>query len=145
MKHVCTRKPSQTVAESRRERLSRTSQGRVDPSRPSPAGVSMRCPAGSARPNTSVGYRKCVTVVQTLLVLAVIPAAIYGLISLLVLWPSFNRVRYRAGQDWDFAPVFWVSNPGDFRPVSALGKDEDRETVQNPQPDTASGGASGNW
>jgi hypothetical protein len=86
-----------------------------------------------------------VTVVQTLLVLVVTPAAIYGLISLIVLWPSFNRVRYHAGQAWDFAPVFWVADPAEVRSSSALGKDEDRETVQNPHPDTARGGASGNW
>lgn len=85
------------------------------------------------------------TVVETLLVLAVIPAAIYGLICLIVLWPAFGRTGYRAGQPWDFAPVFWVANPTEVGPVSAVGKDEDRETVQNPQPSTARGGASGNW
>lgn len=85
------------------------------------------------------------TVVQTLLVLAVIPAAIYGLICLIVLWPTFGRARYRAGQSWDFAPVFWVANPAEVGPVSAVGKDEDRETVQSPQPGTARGGASGTW
>lgn len=85
------------------------------------------------------------TVVQTLLVLAVTPAAIYALISLIVLWPTLHRVRYHVGETWDFAPVFWVANPTDVRHASALGKDEDRETVQTLQPDTARGGASGNW
>lgn len=110
--------------------------------RPIGRGAVERAVRGGAGPSATV---IAVTVVETLLVLAAIPAAIYGLISLIVLWPTFSRVRYRAGQAWDFAPVFWVANPADVGPVSALGKDEDRETVQNSRPNTARGGASGNW
>lgn len=108
---------------------------------PAVPSVVLRAVRGRTRASATVF---AVSVVQTLLVLAVLPAAIYGLISLIVLWPTFNRVRYRAGQAWDFAAVFWVANPASG-PASALGKDEDRETVQNPLPDTARGGASGNW
>jgi hypothetical protein len=87
-----------------------------------------------------------VTVVETLLVLAVTPAAIYGLVALIVLWPRFTRVRYRAGQEWDFAPVFWVANPvevGTSAPV--VDQDPEVETPQDVEPSTARGGARGNW
>jgi hypothetical protein len=87
-----------------------------------------------------------VTVVETLLVLAVTPAAIYGLVTLIVLWPKFSRVRYRAGQEWNFAPVFWVANPSKVG-VSAPSADQlsGQETVRSGQPNTARGGARGNW
>ncbi|CAM00659.1 hypothetical protein A8924_1733 [Saccharopolyspora erythraea NRRL 2338] len=80
------------------------------------------------------------TVVETLLVLAVVPAAIYGIIVLIALWPRFTRPRYRAGQEWDFAPVFWVANPAG---VSAAPL-ADLES-EDAQPSTARGGARGNW
>jgi hypothetical protein len=87
-----------------------------------------------------------VTVEQTLLFLVVVPAAIYGLICLIVLWPKFTRVRYRAGQSWDFAPVFWVADPASIESnVSKLGHHGDSDSESSPQLDTARGGASGNW
>jgi hypothetical protein len=79
-----------------------------------------------------------VTVVEILLVLAVTPAAIYALVALLVLWPKFARVRYRAGEEWNFAPVFWVANPSGIGAAPA-GTDQDAQTG------TARGGARGNW
>lgn len=45
-----------------------------------------------------------------------------------------------AGQEWDFAPVFWVANPAG---VSAAPL-ADLES-EDAQPSTARGGARGNW
>ncbi len=93
---------------------------------------------------TNIGYRAGVTVLQTLLVLAVIPAAIYGVVVLIVLWPKFvNRPRYRAGQEWNFPPVFWVADPGSVNTSSPPAKETDTGT--EPQLNTARGGARGNW
>lgn len=83
------------------------------------------------------------TAVETLLILAVIPAAVYGLVTLLVLWPKLTRTRYRAGQEWDFTPVFWVANPTG---VSMTGPPVAEEDIaSNAQAGTARGGARGNW
>lgn len=81
------------------------------------------------------------TLVQTLLVLLLVPVAIYAVITLLTMWPRLTRrTRYRTGQDWTFAPVYWVANPEnlDFAPSSD-------ERAQDARPSTATGGARGNW
>ncbi|WP_188990938.1 aa3-type cytochrome oxidase subunit CtaJ [Saccharopolyspora thermophila] len=83
------------------------------------------------------------TVVEAVLVLAVIPAAIYGLIVLITMWPRLTRPRYRVGQEWDFPPVFWVANPAG---VNTAVPDVDSEAAaDNARPSTARGGARGNW
>lgn len=84
------------------------------------------------------------TVVETLLVLAVIPAAIFGLITLLTLRPKLNRPRIQGDQDWEFAPVFWVANPSSVTD-EALDGDSENSAVQEAQLSTARGGARGNW
>jgi hypothetical protein len=53
-----------------------------------------------------------VSVVETILVFAVIPVGIYAVISLLTLRDKFARApRYRPGQAWDHPPVWWEGNP----------------------------------
>lgn len=84
-----------------------------------------------------------VTVVQTVLILAVVPAAIYGLVMLIVLWPRVARVRYRAGQEWDYPAVFWVADPAGVSTTSAPVAGD--STAENLQPSTARGGARGKW
>ena len=74
--------------------------------------------------------------------LVAIPAAVYALIALLTLWPKLTRTRRREGQEWDFAPVFWVANPSGVS--SALTEDVEG-VVQEARPSTAWGGARGNW
>jgi hypothetical protein len=84
-----------------------------------------------------------VSVVQTILVYVLIPAAIYGVIALLTLWPKFARgPRYRPGQPWTYEPVWW----------SASGVVDPRQTgvpAEHTPVDlsvrTARGGARGNW
>ncbi|MBE9374478.1 hypothetical protein IQ251_08450 [Saccharopolyspora sp. HNM0983] len=87
------------------------------------------------------------TVVETVLVLAVIPAAIYGVITLIALWPRLIRPRYRAGQGWDFAPVLWVADPEAVNTAAPVtGSESGSEAAADPaRPSTARGGARGNW
>jgi len=81
-----------------------------------------------------------VTIVETVLVFALIPLAIYGVITLLTLRPKATRiVRYRPGQEWGYAPVWWSANPGG---LSASHHHTGVEPASGP---TARGGARGNW
>lgn len=75
--------------------------------------------------------------------LAVTPAAVYGLIALIVFWPKLTRSRSRTDQDWEFDPVFWVANPAGVSTTSAPIADQ--EPKAEAQPATARGGARGNW
>ncbi|WP_156757797.1 aa3-type cytochrome oxidase subunit CtaJ [Actinokineospora pegani] len=83
------------------------------------------------------------TIVETILVLAVIPLAIYGVIALLTLREKFARSpRYRPGQEWEHPPVWWTANP------AGLGADHPAARPVDPDSApvrTAKGGARGNW
>jgi hypothetical protein len=92
-----------------------------------------------------IGYRTPVTVVETVLVLALIPAAIYGLITLIVMWPRLTRPRYRAGQEWDFAPVFWVTDPAGLNATAVMADVDSEAAPEDARPSTARGGARGSW
>ena len=84
------------------------------------------------------------TVAETVLALVVIPAAIYGLIVLIAMWPRFSRPRYRAGEEWNFAPVFWAANPAGVN--NSAPEDVEGEVVpDDARPSTARGGARGSW
>ena len=91
-----------------------------------------------------IGYRRCVTSVQTLLVLILIPAGIYCLFALLTLWPKFVRPRYRTGQEWNFAPVFWVANPQNLG-SGASSMELPTDPEEQARSTVARGGARGNW
>jgi len=85
---------------------------------------------------------RAVTVLQTIGVFALIPLALYGVISLFTLWPRIARgPRYRPGQEWNFEPVWWTGNPeGIGQPLelpSAAADGSGRSTAR--------GGARGNW
>ena len=78
---------------------------------------------------------------ETILVYAVIPLAIYGVIALLTLRDKFARnPRYRPGQPWEYPAVWWTANPAgvggraDAVPTGAKGSKR-----------TAKGGARGSW
>jgi hypothetical protein len=76
------------------------------------------------------------TVIQTLLIFVGIPAAIYTIITLLVLAPGWARgPRYRPGLGWWAAPV-WFNGP-----------DNADAAVQGaaPTPAREGGGASARW
>ena len=98
------------------------------------------------------------TVVETLLVLVLIPAVIYGLVTLIALWPKLTRARYRAGQDWTYDPVFWVADPAGVstapptmilqsRPASCRAAMVSSMLLicHVPAASTDRGGARGNW
>jgi hypothetical protein len=53
-----------------------------------------------------------VTVVETILVYAVIPLAIFALFALLTLVPGrTKKARYKPGQAWEYPPVWWEPHP----------------------------------
>ncbi len=79
------------------------------------------------------------SVVQTILVYAVIPLALYGLVALLTLRDKSVRApRYRPGQPWEYPAVWWTANPAgaDASAVPTGGGKARR---------TAKGGARGSW
>jgi hypothetical protein len=74
--------------------------------------------------------------VQTVLIYVLIPAVVYGFIALLTMWPKAVRgPRYRSGQPWTYAPVWWSAD-------SSRLTTTDAETTSVR---TARGGARGNW
>ncbi|QFZ17183.1 aa3-type cytochrome oxidase subunit CtaJ [Saccharothrix syringae] len=80
------------------------------------------------------------TIVETVLVFALIPLAIYGVIALLTLRPKATRIqRYRPGQEWDYAPVWWTANP------AGLPGGAHQVAAAPVEGRTAVGGARGNW
>lgn len=85
------------------------------------------------------------TIVETVSVFALIPLAIYGVIMLLTLRRKATRIpRYRPGQEWGFAPVWWSANPAGL--TSNHHKAEQAGTeYYGENARTAKGGARGNW
>ena len=81
------------------------------------------------------------TIVETFLVFAAIPLAIYGVVALVTLRDRFARSpRYRPGQDWDHDPVWWTANPAGLDPAHAAVAATDSAPRR-----TAKGGARGSW
>ncbi|GAA2671487.1 MULTISPECIES: hypothetical protein [Actinosynnema] len=79
------------------------------------------------------------TIVETVLVFALIPLALFGVIALLTLRRKTNRVqRYRPGQEWTHPPVWWSANAVGQQATSSTG------TAQAAG-GTARGGARGSW
>ncbi|WP_026421265.1 hypothetical protein [Actinokineospora inagensis] len=81
------------------------------------------------------------TLVETLLVFAAIPLAIYGVIALLTLREKFTKApRYRPGQEWEHEPVWWTANP-----VGVGATQRTHDVAASSPAHTAQGGASGGW
>ncbi|WP_132878824.1 hypothetical protein [Tamaricihabitans halophyticus] len=84
------------------------------------------------------------SVMETILVFAVAPLAIYGVLSLMTLRrKSAGAGRYRPGQEWDYPAQWWTANPAGISAdhpsrVAAGAADE-----AAPQMET--GGARGSW
>jgi hypothetical protein len=87
-----------------------------------------------------------VSVVETILVFALIPLGIYAVVALLTLRERVTKAqRYRPGQPWDHPPVWWTANPAGVGPERA-----GLATTQTPPAGgtarrTAKGGARGSW
>jgi hypothetical protein len=81
--------------------------------------------------------------VETILVFAVIPLAIYGVVSLLTLRSKFaGAPRYRPGQPWEYPPLWWSANPEGVGDTHGHGGSENAPATGAA---TARGGARGNW
>ncbi|UOX89561.1 hypothetical protein MUY14_02645 [Amycolatopsis sp. FBCC-B4732] len=82
-------------------------------------------------------------VVETIVVFAVIPLAIYGLAGLLTLRRrSGGAPRYRSGQAWEYPAMWWSANP------DGVGEGHRHAGAEAKAPSgaaTAAGGARGNW
>jgi len=103
-----------------------------------------------------------VTVWETVLVFAVLPLALLGVLALLIFAPGASRApRYRVGRPWDYDPVWYVARPDVDAPAgSAEGRAaiaaaaDHRElsggasapaSVLDARTGTARGGANGEW
>ena len=81
-------------------------------------------------------------IVETILVFALIPLAIYGAVSLATLRSKFaGTPRYRPGQDWDHPPLWWSANPDGVGPRASTTSDSTATTDRS----AARGGARGSW
>jgi hypothetical protein len=81
-----------------------------------------------------------VNIVETILVFAAIPLAIYGVVSALTLRSKFaGTPRYRPGQRWDYPPIWWSGNP------EGIGGHEHAASGGESAKVTAAGGARGSW
>ena len=82
------------------------------------------------------------SVVQTILVYAAIPLAIYGVIALLTMRDKFARhPRYRPGQPWDYPAVWWTANPAGVGAAATAVPTGGATSSKR----TAKGGARGSW
>jgi hypothetical protein len=85
-----------------------------------------------------------VNIGETILIFALIPAAIYGVISLLTLRSKLGgHPRYRPGQTWDHPPMWWSGNPDGIGGAHSAHAAEPVETKDASV--TAAGGARGSW
>ncbi|WP_216216124.1 aa3-type cytochrome oxidase subunit CtaJ [Amycolatopsis aidingensis] len=88
-------------------------------------------------------------IVETILVFALIPLAIYGACALATMRSRFaGKPRYRPGQPWEYPPLWWSANPegvGDVRVHTVSAEGEPVEPAERPARSTVRGGARGNW
>jgi len=84
-----------------------------------------------------------VNVVDTILVYAVIPLAIYLVVGAITLRKKFSGTpRYRPGQPWEYPAMWWTANP------DGVGAGHGPVAEVNAAPEgasTAAGGARGKW
>lgn len=91
------------------------------------------------------------SVVETVLVYVLIPAGVLAVLALLTVAPHRSRrPRYRSGQPWEYAPVWWSANPDGLVSRRHTGRAEPvgaRElTAGGVEATTAvGGGARGTW
>lgn len=100
--------------------------------------------AGVARwPREASDTLTGVNVVETILVYAVIPGAIYFVVGAATLRKKFSGTpRYRPGQPWEYPAMWWTANP------DGVGAGHGPAVDVNAAPagaSTAAGGARGKW
>lgn len=91
----------------------------------------------------AIGYPLDVSTVETILVFVALPLAIYAAIGLVTLRSKFSSsARYRPGQEWNHAPVWWAANPGGLATTHGHSASNAPAT---PGGARVRGGASGSW
>ncbi|GLY67138.1 hypothetical protein [Amycolatopsis taiwanensis] len=81
------------------------------------------------------------SIVETILVYALIPAAIFGVVALITLRSKFaGTPRYRPGQAWEHPPMWWSGNPEGIGAAHPHPEVSSGETAGS-----ALGGARGSW
>lgn len=76
------------------------------------------------------------TVLESVLYLAVAPVALFALVAFLAAAPRLRRrPRYRVGQPWTYEPLWWTANPAGARLPPVPGNLRSGEK----------GGARGSW
>ena len=100
-----------------------------------------------AEPPSTWPHPEPMSTLHALLLLGVLPAAIAGVIVLLVMAPSVARgPRYRPGLSW-WAPPEWIGGPAEG--VAALDSGEEPRRAIGPGGDSpdaqVGGGASAGW
>jgi hypothetical protein len=81
-----------------------------------------------------------VSVLQTVLLFVVVPAALYLLIALLAAGRGLaRRPRYRPGEPWKYPPLWWSANP------EGAGLPEATDHEHNEVVRASRGGAHGSW
>jgi hypothetical protein len=90
-----------------------------------------------------------VTVVETLLVFVGVPLAIVAVLALLTLRPEkgHKRPRYKPGQAWEHAPVWYEPHPA-LTPGHGSDGAHGHEAIEAPRrpvPGGPLGGARGTW
>jgi len=82
-----------------------------------------------------------VTVVETILVFAGIPLLIVAVLALLIFVPGGRkRARYKSGQPWDHAPIWYEPHPDGAGQGSHAALPAGSATTAGPL-----GGARGTW
>ncbi|MGI8723450.1 MAG: aa3-type cytochrome oxidase subunit CtaJ [Geodermatophilaceae bacterium] len=95
------------------------------------------------------------SVVETILVFVVVPAAVVGVMALLIWGRGSSRgPRYRPGREWPYEPVWYAPHPLAVQDLShddptrrpQLGAGVSATTGTSAKPaSTAAGGARGTW
>lgn len=79
-------------------------------------------------------------VLETILIYAVIPLAIYLVVGAATLRKKFSGTpRYRPGQPWDYPAMWWTANP------EGVGHHVVEPEAAPSGAQTAAGGARGKW
>lgn len=90
-----------------------------------------------------VGYGSDVSVTETVLVYALIPLGALTLLALATMVPGMGkRPRYRSGQPWEYAAVWWSANPGGVGTSHQAGAPQ---LTSSSDASTVGGGARGTW
>ena len=90
----------------------------------------------------SAGKLSTVNVAETILVFVGIPLAVVVLLALLIFLPGgHTRPRYKSGQPWEHAPIWYEPHP-DHTPAAGHG---DAKAITSSGKAGPLGGARGTW